>query len=143
VIVGSLLGDGTLLATTAGWCFRVHHAVGQRSLVQWKYELVRSFVRTPPRVSGDAVYFRTVTHPALGPLRAAFYDGTRKVVPVALLERELDELALSVWIMDDGARDGGQLLINTQSFELAAVATCVSCSTRDSGSTCGSKRFRP
>ena len=116
MIVGSLLGDATLLATTAGYCFRVHHGLRQRSLVDWKYRWLRQFVRTPPRVSGNGIYFRTVTHPALSELRKQFYRGRTKIVPLSLLEREFDHLALAVWIMDDGSAEGGQVRINTQSF---------------------------
>ncbi len=39
-----------------------------------------------------------------------------KVVPIKLLERSLTDFGLAVWIMDDGAAEGKQLRINTQSF---------------------------
>lgn len=116
IIVGSLLGDGTLLRTTAGFCFRAHHGLGQKSLVDWKYGRLINLVRTRPRVSGTGYYFRTVTHPAFGTMRNEFYVAARKVVPVNLLRMSLTPLALAVWIMDDGSADGGQLRINTQSF---------------------------
>lgn len=118
-IVGCLLGDGTLLATSSGYCFRVHHGVCQASLVDWKYRALRRFVRTAPSVSGNGYYFRTVTHPELGILQREFYDGGRKVVPINYVDRHLEALGLAIWIMDDGAADGGQLRINTQSFTVA------------------------
>lgn len=49
-------------------------------------------------------------------LRTAFYVEKRKVVPIPLLREYLTALALAVWIMDDGAADGRQLRLNTQSF---------------------------
>jgi LAGLIDADG DNA endonuclease family protein len=116
VVIGSLLGDATLLRTTAGYCFRVHHGIAQRALVDWKYGYLRNLVRSAPRVSGAGYYFRTVTHPDLAPLRAAFYAGSVKVVPEDLLRDYCTPLALAVWIMDDGASDGNQLRINTQCF---------------------------
>jgi hypothetical protein len=116
VMIGSLLGDATLLGTTAGWCFRVHHGLAQRELVNWKYGMLSSHVRSLPRVSGPGIYFRTITHPELAELRNAFYADRTKQVPFALLERDLDALALAVWVMDDGARDGYQVRLNTQSF---------------------------
>ncbi len=119
VIVGCLLGDGTLLRTSSGYCFRVHHGLQQRYLVDWKYRVFQRFVRTPPRVSGNGYYFRTVTHPAFSVLRRAFYDGNRKIAPINYLEWHLGGLGLATWIMDDGAADGGQLRINTQSFTVA------------------------
>lgn len=119
LIVGSLLGDGTLLKTTSGYCFRIHHGYRQRSLVDWKYGELARFVRTPPRLSGNGYYFRTVTHPILADFRESFYTGNRKIVPIKLLESNLTELGLAVWIMDDGAAEGKQLRLNTQGFSTA------------------------
>jgi hypothetical protein len=116
LIIGSLLGDATLLKTTSGYCFRVHHGRRQQDLVDWKYAELADFVRSAPRTSGNGYYFRTVTHPELAVLRDSFYAGRRKIVPIRLLERELTALGLAVWIMDDGAAEGKQLRLNTQSF---------------------------
>jgi hypothetical protein len=44
--------------------------------------------------------------------------GQRKVAPIGLLSSSLTEFGLAVWIMDDGAADGKQLRINTQSFSV-------------------------
>ncbi len=57
-----------------------------------------------------------MTHPRLAELREAFYAGQRKIVPIELLACNLTEFGLSVWIMDDGAAEGNQLRLNTQSF---------------------------
>jgi hypothetical protein len=121
IVVGSLLGDASLQPTTAGHCFRVHHGLAQQRLVEWKYEELRGFVRTPPRQSGRAVYFRTVSHPAFDELAAAAYDRRVKVVPFEFLERHFTALSLAVLIMDDGCSEGRQLRINTQSFSDADV----------------------
>jgi hypothetical protein len=115
-MIGSLLGDATLLKTTSGYCFRVHHGRRQHDLVDWKYTELARFVRTAPRVSGNGYYFRTVTHPRLAELRESFYTGERKIVPIRLLQSSLTELGLAVWLMDDGAADGNQVRLNTQSF---------------------------
>lgn len=121
-MVGSLLGDATLLATTAGYCFRAHHGVAQWPLLQWKYEILHTYVRTAPRVSGPGCYFRTITHPQITALRSVFYSGSTKVLPVLYLERYLTDFGLAVWIMDDGSADGNQVRLNTQSFTLEEVA---------------------
>jgi hypothetical protein len=116
LVIGSLLGDAALLRTTAGHCFRVHHSIAQRSYVDWKHERLRNLVRSRPRCSGKGYYFRTVSHPEFAKLATHFYDGPRKVVPFSLLEEYLSPPALAVWIMHDGAADGSQLCLNTQSF---------------------------
>ena len=117
-MIGSLLGDATLLKTTAGYCFRVHHGPRQQQLVDWKYTELARFVRTAPRLSGNGYYFRTVTHPKLAELREWFYTGERKIVPIELLASSLNEFGLAVWIMDDGAAEGNQLRLNTQGFSV-------------------------
>jgi hypothetical protein len=119
LLVGSLLGDGTLLKTTSGYCFRVHHGRRQQALVDWKYAELARFVRTAPKLSGNGYYFRTVSHPRLAELRESFYSGTTKTVPIELLKSSLSEFGLAVWIMDDGAAEGNQLRLNTQSFSIA------------------------
>ena len=116
LIVGSLLGDAYLMPTTSGYCFRVNHGLQQRDYVDWKFNLLARFVRTPPRESGKCYYFRTVTHPEFSLYREFFYANSRKVVPVELLHEQFTEFSLAVWLMDDGAAEGKQLRLNTQSF---------------------------
>lgn len=119
LVIGALLGDGYLMPTSAGCCFRVSHGLTQRSYADWKFARLSSYIRTPPRQCGTTYYFRTVTHPEFGGLRQAFYaDGRKKRVPVRLLEQELTAFGLAVWFMDDGCRDGKQVRLNTQSFSI-------------------------
>jgi hypothetical protein len=122
LIIGSLLGDATLLKTTSGYCFRVHHGRRQQDLVDWKYTVLADFVRTVPRTSGNGYYFRTVSHPELAELRKLFYSGERKIAPLKLLSSSLTAFGLAVWIMDDGAAEGKQLRLNTQSFSAEEAA---------------------
>jgi LAGLIDADG DNA endonuclease family len=126
LVLGSLLGDGTLLKTTAGWCFRVHHGLSQRWDVEHKYKFLDEYVQSPPRRSGNAWYFRTVTHPEFSTYREQFYWSNRKVVPIDLLRERLSGLSLAIWLMDDGSADGRGIRLNTQSFdrdENVALAT--------------------
>ena len=119
LVIGSLLGDGYLMPTTAGWCFRVGHGRQQKAYVDWKFRVLSDLVRSAPRSCGKSYYFRTVTHPEFSGLRQAFYaDAPRKGVPVPLILQELTPLGLAVWFMDDGAIDRRQLRINTQCFSL-------------------------
>jgi recombination protein RecA len=116
LVIGSMLGDGYLMPTTAGWCFRVSHGQQQRQYVEWKFGIMSEFVRTAPRECGGSYYFRTITHPEFSGLRKAFYAGTVKVLPADVLYQELTAFGLAVWFMDDGACDRKQLRINTQCF---------------------------
>ena len=117
MVVGALLGDAYLMPTTAGFCFRVNHGLLQRAYVDWKYSQLVQFVRTAPRQVDNCYYFRTVSHPYFKALRAEFYgESGKKTVPLELLWSEVGSFGLAVWFMDDGAREGGQFRINTQSF---------------------------
>jgi hypothetical protein len=119
LVVGSLLGDAYLMPTTSGFCFRVNHGTQQRDYVDWKFNMLAKLVRTPPRESGNCYYFRTVTHPEFSRYRENFYSSSRKIVPTELLNDQFSEFSLAIWLMDDGAVDGRQLRLNTQSFSLS------------------------
>lgn len=116
LVIGSLLGDGYLVKTTRGYAFRVNHGLNQAPYVDWKYEILASFVRTKPKKSGRCYYFRTISHPAFADLKTKFYKGQNKTVAVELLKERLNPFIVAVWIMDDGSKDGKQLRINSQSF---------------------------
>ena len=117
LLIGTLLGDGYLDRTTRGYSLRIHHGVSQKEYVDFKYQLLHSFVNSPPKRSGKAYYFRTVSHPFLIQLRKQFYIGQKKIIPKQFLESNFDPFAFAIWIMDDGAADWNQLRLNTQSFD--------------------------
>ena len=123
VLVGTLLGDGCL--AKHGYYHRLHikHAAAQRALVNFKYEVFRDLIsmrqhefdqqlkgRTYP-----CVQFATRTSPALSEWHARFYRDGRKVVP-ADIARYLSPLAVSIWLMDDGAADFAGVTFQTHSF---------------------------
>jgi hypothetical protein len=116
LVIGSLIGDEYLVKTTSGYAFRVNHGLAQKKYVDWKYHILRNFVRTAPKKSGRCYYFRTITHPTFQHIRGCFYEGKIKRVPTNLIENRFNPFILAVWIMDDGAKDGNQLRINSQSF---------------------------
>jgi hypothetical protein len=117
LVVGSLLGDGCFLKTTAGYCFRVNHGLRQLDYVTWKYSLLREFVRSGPRITGRAVHFRTISHPEITQMRCYFYDAAgRKRIDATFLAKELTPFGFAVWFMDDGSAEGNQARLNVQSF---------------------------
>jgi len=115
LIIGSILGDAYLVKTTRGFAFRESHSIKQKTYVDWKYRQLEGFTNSPPATHKYCYYFRTISHPFFSELREIFYVGRCKIIPPQL-EDWLTPLVLSVWIMDDGSRDGNQLRINTQSF---------------------------
>ena len=137
LVVGSLLGDGTMRqgegARNAN--YKVEQGLVQKSYVFWKYEILKTFVKTGPALSYryDPVkgkypkswWFRTLRHPLLTEIYHLFYVGNgyrtgRKIVPKTIAD-ELTPLALAIWIMDDGSYSRGAIDISTYSFTVAEI----------------------
>lgn len=132
VLIGSLLGDGTLRkgAGAVNVNFKMEHGLRQKDYVLWKYEIFRPWVMTEPKLSyryrenGDKYekswWFRTVRHPILTEFWKRFYVNGRKIVPLDI-GRDLDLVALAVWIMDDGSYARSKIDISTYAFNLSEV----------------------
>lgn len=130
ILIGSLLGDGTLRlgkgAVNAN--FKTEHGLVQKNYVIWKYNNFKEWVLTPPKLSyryredGERYekswWFRTVRHPKITFFRSLFYNERGiKIVPKNI-EKLLDPLSLAVWIMDDGYLSKmGAYDISTYSFK--------------------------
>jgi recombination protein RecA len=117
IVVGSLLGDGSMRCKTNA-LLEVNHSAKQRTYVEWKYRQLADLVATPPkerRGNAGRIAYRFVTRslPILTPYYRSFYSGGLKTVS----EVELAPLALAVWFMDDGCRSRNAVYLNTQQFE--------------------------
>jgi hypothetical protein len=120
IVVGSLLGDGSMRCKTNA-LLEINHSSHQRSYVDWKFSRLADLVRTPPKEregNGGRIAYRFVTRsvPALTPYYRLFYGSGRKCVP----RLELPALALAVWFMDDGCRSRNAVYLNTQQFDEAS-----------------------
>ncbi len=114
-LAGTLLGDGCLLWTTRGYCLRIHQGIKQKNYVEWKYNVMKDLVNTPPKLCQKGYYFRTVSNPIFNKYREMFYERKKKKVPENIINL-LTPLGLAVWIMDDGSRDKGCVRISTHNF---------------------------
>lgn len=139
IILGSLLGDGTMWIGKGGVNanFKVEHGLKQKELVFWKYEKLKNFVFTEPKISfryrdngakyAKSWWFRTIKHPDLTRIYRLFYSGDgyktgHKIVPNNdFLERYLNPEALAVWIMDDGSFNRKIIDISTYCFSLEDI----------------------
>src|SRR3990167_2412435 len=124
VIVGNLLGDGHLCQNWSGTNFRlkIGQAKKQEDYVSWKYDILKDFVLTAPKlhVSTNSVRFATISHPELTNFHNIFYQGRKKIVPKNIPDL-LSSLVIAIWFMDDGnvkmeGRSVGGYHLNTQSF---------------------------
>ena len=137
LIIGSLLGDGTMRlgkgAKNAN--FKVEHGLLQKDYVFWKYHKLKEFVFTEPKMSfryeengvkyPKSWWFRTIRHPELTKIYNLFYKGNgyltgKKIIPDSL-KKFLTPVALAVWIMDDGCFNKKAIDISTYSFSFQEI----------------------
>jgi len=121
ILVGSLLGDGTLRkqGLRPNALFEVNHAYAWKDYVDWKYESFRGYVLTPPKSrkgNGRRVAYRFTTRsiPVFTKYHSWFYRNRKKFIPRNL---KLDPLILATWYMDDGSKSRSSCYLNTQQFE--------------------------
>ena len=122
VLVGSLLGDGTLRrqGKRINALLEVNHAWQNKEYVDWKYQVFQSHVLTPPRRrqgNGKRVAYRFTTRslPVFTNYYRWFYQDRKKAIPSDL---SLDPMALAVWFMDDGSKSRSACYLNTQQFSV-------------------------
>ena len=137
LIIGSLLGDGTMrLGKNAqNVNFKVEHGLMQKEYVMWKYQILKPFVFTEPKIShrfdenGEKYekswWFRTIRHPLFTEIYREFYKGDgyrngKKIIP-EILRNEFTPLVLAVWIMDDGSFSRNKIDISTYCFSLQEI----------------------
>ncbi len=121
VLVGSLLGDGTLRkqGTRTNALFEANHSFAFKAYVDWKYQQLRPYVLTPPKRrqgNGKRVAYRFTTRslPIFTKYYRWFYSKGKKSIPHDL---QLTPQILAVWFMDDGTRSRSAVYLNTQQFD--------------------------
>jgi hypothetical protein len=119
IIVGCLLGDGTMRCKTNA-LLEINHSIKQREYVEWKYSQLRDLVRTKPHKrfgnAGRIAYrFTTRSLPQLTDVYKEFYSNGKKIIPDNL---KIQSLSLAVWFMDDGCKSYQALYLNTQKFKV-------------------------
>ena len=132
LIAGSLLGDGTMRVGSGAINanFKVEHCLQQKELVFAKYQVLKPWVFTEPKLSYryddngskylKSWWFRTVRHPKLTKIQKLFYPKGKKIVPKNI-NMFLNGLALAWWIMDDGSYNKSKIDISTYSFSLREI----------------------
>ena len=120
VLIGSLLGDGTLRrqGTRTHALLEVNHSWKCKDYVDWKYSIFSSYVLTPPKRrlgNGVRVAYRFTTQSLsiFTHYYEWFYPDRKKSIPSTLT---LDPLILATWFMDDGTKSRKASYFNTQQF---------------------------
>ena len=111
IVIGSLLGDGHIDKRFRYPLFVVSHAENQKDYLYWKYNIFKNLCNKPPlfvkgglaNIMGsmcnrqDSYRMVTRSYKAFSNLREL---GKLQVIEL------FDELALSIWMLDDGHNDG-------------------------------------
>ena len=105
VVLGSLMGDGTLspnLRGRSGTRFRMGHGAQQAAYLDWKVSLLENIPHGRTSNAKGAVFVDFTPLPELGELREIVYFGDGKKHLTWDYLKSLTPLALAVWYMDDG-----------------------------------------
>ena len=121
LIEGCLLGDGYMRRKTHAH-LQITHSYKQKFYVDWKYQLLKDYVLTPPKSykgNGGRVGYRFFTRslPQLTRFYKRYYKDKIKVIPRDL---RLNSFSLAVWFMDDGSKSRNSCYLNTQQFSLSS-----------------------
>ncbi|HUC95472.1 MAG TPA: LAGLIDADG endonuclease [Candidatus Saccharimonadia bacterium] len=124
ILVGSLLGDGTLRrqGNRKNALFEVNHSHKQKEYVDWKWQHFHKYILTQPKArksNGFRIAYRFTTQslPIFTEYYRWFYsNGKGKEIPTNL---KLNKLSLAVWFMDDGSMSYSSFYLNTQQFSLS------------------------
>lgn len=135
VLVGIMLGDGTLQRNGGTNCFlKYDQCFKNTQLVYLVYAIFQDFVGTPPKlryhtIDGErkehSMWFRTFRLPQLTHYQNLFYalnalGAVERRVP-ANIEKLLTPIALAFWFMDDRSKNLCQYSLHTQCFTLPEV----------------------
>jgi len=119
MVIGCLLGDGTLSRSGKNYRLRIEHSVKHSEYVTWKYGYLKRICISPVQhvVSHSSLRFGTVGHPQLSLLRHVWYQ-TAKQIPNGL---ELTPFIIAIWFMDDGTKHRDTVDISIHSFSRASI----------------------
>ena len=128
LILGTLLGDGSLEKRWKNARLRIDHAKEQKAYVFWKYRILANVATREPHIlyerdkrSGkifERWYFSTRGMPELDFYQNLFYRNNRKIIREDIGNYFARPLSLAVWLMDDGYKrnDCDALRLSTDCF---------------------------
>lgn len=130
VLVGTLLGDGSIAKHGRHHRLFIKHKAAHEALAAWKRGVFNDFTSMPlhhfDQRLGERLYpcaqFVTRTHPIFSEWRQRFYREGRKIVPDDI-EELLVPVAVAAWFMDDGTADRAGVSFQTHSFQRDEVET--------------------
>jgi hypothetical protein len=129
VLIGSLLGDGTLTGNKTSMHtnlnYKVEQSMEKQEYVDFHYKVFQDIVGTHPKIryqgkQEKSYWFRSYRHICLKFYADQFYEidalgNRRKKVP-KLIHRWLTPLALAIWFQDDGSKKPNGYELHTEGF---------------------------
>lgn len=135
ILIGSLLGDGTMEKDGNGARFAFYQEKTHGEYLLWLHKEISNLgyckeeipvIKTRKGINGEIRYyfrFRTFTYSSFNWIHDEFYPKRlgRKIIP-KFIEQYLSRMALAIWIMDDGTKFKNKgLKFCTNSFTLKEV----------------------
>lgn len=104
VIIGDLLGDGTLVSTSEeNAYYQSGHSNYQEFFIRWKYSVLSPLTSSVGSKKDYSAYsVKTWTCRELGALKKVFYPEGNKVINKEIADT-INEITLAVWYMGDGS----------------------------------------
>lgn len=136
VLVGKILGDGSLISTLTGKSYRlqIEQKAEHKDYVLWTAKVFGDWVLTQPKylAQHQSFRFRTLSHSQMAELRRIFYPVKKKIIPLTIKEIFVHPVSLAVWFMDDGSLSTSKktVTISTHSFsrdENNLLVDCLRC----------------
>lgn len=129
VLIGTLLGDGSLNKRGRFHRLHVKHSRKQLPLVEYRHKLFANITSMPIRLFLQKVKnktykfceFVTLTHPEFSKIYKLFYPDGKKSITDKLVSEITNPLCLANWFMDDGGAEYAGLALNTHSFSKQGV----------------------
>jgi recombination protein RecA len=120
VIVGCLIGDGSLEKSGEHYRLRIGHTIRHRDYVRWKYNLLQRICITEPRYvpATRSLRIGTIGHPELSEIRYKWYLNGVKTIP---LDFKLTPLMIAIWFMDDGCKQGKSVDFSVHCFSEESI----------------------
>jgi ubiquinol-cytochrome c reductase cytochrome b subunit len=134
IIFGTLLGDGFAEKHGNGTRIRFYQEGSHKNYLLWLYSVINNYGYTSDKLPviqtrlgnyGKIRYiirFNTYTYSSFNWIHNCWYKDKIKIVPdIDVLDIYLSPLALTIWLMDDGAKVSSGLKFCTNSFILSDV----------------------
>jgi len=127
IIFGTLLGDGIAELRNNGTRIRIYQEDSHSAYLLWLHNIVSNLgycsetipeIRTRLGKGGKirrVIRFNTWIYSSLTWIHGSFYVDGIKIVPT-IISDYLDDLALAIWIMDNGGKVSSGLKLSTNSF---------------------------